>query len=116
ADIAAVAVLALADGPSCKHVGAKYHLTGPETTTAAQRAAVIGEAIGRPVRFEELSPSQALDQLLAFFPADVADGMLDAWAGMAEIPEAVTSTVADLTGRPARTFAQWAADHADDFR
>jgi hypothetical protein len=31
-------------------------------------------------------------------------------------PEPVTTTVQDVTGVPARTFAQWAVDHADDFR
>jgi hypothetical protein len=28
----------------------------------------------------------------------------------------VTSTVEQVTGTPARTFRDWAADHADDFR
>jgi len=28
----------------------------------------------------------------------------------------VTSTVSDITGTPARTFAEWAAAHADDFK
>jgi len=28
----------------------------------------------------------------------------------------MTSTVTEITGVPARTFHQWATDHADDFR
>jgi hypothetical protein len=35
---------------------------------------------------------------------------------MVDNPEEVTSTVEDVTGRPARSYAQWAIDHADDFR
>jgi nucleoside-diphosphate-sugar epimerase len=39
-----------------------------------------------------------------------------AHAAMATDPEPVTGTVARLTGTPAGTFADWAADHAADFR
>jgi hypothetical protein len=28
----------------------------------------------------------------------------------------ITSTVEEITGTPARTFREWATDHADDFR
>jgi hypothetical protein len=28
----------------------------------------------------------------------------------------VTTTVKEITGTPARTFREWAVDHADDFR
>ena len=37
-------------------------------------------------------------------------------ARLAALPETVTSTVEEITGTPVRTFRQWAADHADDFR
>ena len=30
-------------------------------------------------------------------------------------PAYVTTTVADLTGTPARSFRDWVAEHADDF-
>jgi hypothetical protein len=35
---------------------------------------------------------------------------------MAAQPEPVTRTVQEITGAPARTFRQWARDHAGDFR
>ncbi|MEV4621065.1 hypothetical protein AB0J74_20445 [Asanoa sp. NPDC049573] len=38
------------------------------------------------------------------------------WAAHNGTPAQVSTTVEDVTGRPARTFAQWAVDHADDFR
>jgi hypothetical protein len=31
-------------------------------------------------------------------------------------PERVTRTVEEVTGRPARTFSGWVADHDEDFR
>jgi uncharacterized protein YbjT (DUF2867 family) len=112
-DIAAVAVRALTgDG----HVGAKYELTGPAALTQAEQARVIGEAIGRAVRFEEISREDARRQMIASgWPQAYADGALDAWAAMVEEPERVTRTVEEITGVPARTFARWAADHADAF-
>lgn len=112
-DIAAVAVRALTEEG---HAGAKYVLTGPQTLTQIEQVRTIGEVIGRPVRWEEVAPSAAREQMLAAgWPADAADGALTAWAGLVTHPESVTSTVADVTGSPAHTFREWAVDHADAF-
>lgn len=113
-DIAAVAVAALAgDG----HVGVKYVLTGPETLSQVEQVHTIGEVVGRPVRWEEISPQAARQQLLAEgWSASFVDGALDAWAAMVKEPEPVTSTVEAVTGVAARTFREWAIDHADGFR
>lgn len=113
-DIAAVAVRALTEDG---HGGAKHILSGPEALTQVEQARTIGEAIGRPVRFEEIPSEVAREEVAeAFGDASFADGALDAWAGFVDRSERVTSTVEDVTGAPARTFRQWAADHADDFR
>jgi hypothetical protein len=42
--------------------------------------------------------------------------LLSAWRATLGHPAFVTSTVAAIVGSPARTFRQWAADHADAFR
>lgn len=113
-DIAAVAVRALTE---TGHGGAKHRLTGPQSLTQAEQAHTIGEAIGRPVRWEEVPREAAREHLLeAFGDASVADGALDAWAGFVAQPEPVTSTVEEITGTPARTLREWATDHAEDFR
>jgi uncharacterized protein YbjT (DUF2867 family) len=113
-DIAAVAVRALTrDG----HVAAKYVLTGPEAVTQAEQVRIIGEVIGRPVRWEELSPEVARQQLLgAWGDPGFVDGALGYWATLVTEPEQVTRTVEEVTGVRARTFREWAIDHADDFR
>ena len=83
----------------------------------AEQAAIIGKAIGRDVRFEEITPEAAREGMLAEgWPADVAEGALAAWSRMVEQPEPVLPTVQEITGQPARPFRQWAADHADAFR
>jgi uncharacterized protein YbjT (DUF2867 family) len=113
-DIADVAVRALIEDG---HAGAKYVLTGPAAVTQAEQVRIIGEAAGHPVRWEELSPEVARQQLLAAWgDPGFVDHALDTWAGLVTEPEQVTRTVQEVTGSPARTFREWAADHAADFR
>lgn len=113
-DIAAVAVRALTEDG---HEGRTYVLTGPEAVTQAEQARLIGEAVGRPVRFEELARKDFRPILVEAFGGEaIADSALDTWAGFVATPERVTGTVRDVTGVPARPFRQWAADHADEFR
>lgn len=124
-DIAAVAVTALlSDG----HAGRWYDLTGPALLTRGEQVAAIGAALGEEVRFEEVSASEARDILLAQggWGAENADFLL----GFADYSATGPSfddvdwsttlvplpTVAEVTGRPARTFAQWAHDNAEAFR
>jgi uncharacterized protein YbjT (DUF2867 family) len=108
-DIAAVAVRALTEEG---HAGGRYVLTGPEAITQVEQAQAIGEAIGREVRWQELPRDQAEAELAGVVP----ETALDTWASFVETPEIVTSTVEEVTGEPARPFAQWARDHRDDFR
>ncbi|WP_067963947.1 NmrA family NAD(P)-binding protein [Nocardiopsis trehalosi] len=112
-DIADVAALALTtDG----HAGRAYRVTGPDVLTTVEQVRIIGEAIGRPLRYVEQTREQARAELVRSLPADFADGILDAHAEMERTPETVSHDVEAVTGRPARTFAQWARDHAGDFR
>jgi uncharacterized protein YbjT (DUF2867 family) len=112
-DIAAVAVRALTDDG---HGAAKYILTGPQSLTQVEQVHTIGEAIGRSLRYEEISREAARQQMLTYWPPSLVDGALDAWAKMVTEPELVSPTVEEVTGVPARTFRAWAIDHAGDFR
>ena len=67
------------------------------------------------LRIEEMSPEEARSEWLTF-PASAVNMLLGAWAGAIGQPALVTSTVAEITGAPARTFRDWAADHAAEFR
>ena len=112
-DIAAVAVRALCEDG---HAGAEYVLTGPQSLTQFEQISTIGGVIGRSLRIEEMSPDEARRELLAVMPAFVVNMLLDAWAAAIGQPAFVTSTVAEITGAPARTFRDWATDHAAEFR
>ena len=110
-DIAAVAVRALLDAG---HDGAEYVLTGPQSLSQLEQVITIGEVIGRSLRFEEMSPEETRREFRA--PATVVNMLLNAWAAAIGQPAFVTSTVAEITGRPARTFRDWVTDHAEEFR
>jgi uncharacterized protein YbjT (DUF2867 family) len=111
-DIAAVAARVLyEDG----HAGGDYVLTGPESLSHAEQVAAIGTAIGRPIRFEELSPDEFRRETAGTWPAPVVDMLLNAWGATMGRPAFVTSSVSDVLRSPARTFRQWAADHAAAF-
>lgn len=114
ADIAAVAVRALTEDG---HTGQTYVLTGPQTLTQTEQVRTIGEAIGCPLRFEEIPSEQARPGLVAALGDEAfADGAIATWATFVDQPERVTSAVQEITGTPARTLLDWAVDHADDFR
>jgi len=112
ADIAAVAVRALVDEG---HAGAKYILTGPQSLMQAEQVEILGSAIGRPLRFEEIPENTALTELTRLLSTPIAGMLLDAWRQRVDKPEIVTSTVADITGSTPRSFYQWAVNHAGDF-
>ncbi|MGH2617653.1 MAG: hydroxylase, partial [Thermomicrobiales bacterium] len=105
-DIAAVAAKTLL---THGHYGAKYVLTGPESLSKIDRVRIIGEAIGRDIRFVELTHDEARAEMITRGYGDAADWLLDGDALAIEHPQLPDPTVARLLGRPARTFAQWAA-------
>jgi uncharacterized protein YbjT (DUF2867 family) len=126
-DVADVAVAALLrDG----HQGRAYNLSGPELITRREQVAAISAAIGREVRLEVVTPEQAREHYrrqggFAAANADFLLGFTD-YQGNRREPTSVgypgiptgqpRPTAHDVTGYAARTFAQWAHDHAEDLR
>ncbi|WP_370676185.1 ergot alkaloid biosynthesis protein [Pleomorphomonas sp. PLEO] len=110
-DIASVAAHALAD-PAFPD--AEYILTGPETMSYSEVAAVIGKVIGADVRYIRLLEAEVADRfrsigipdeyakLLAAMDSTIADGA----------ENRVTTKVADITGQPPRSFEAFAASAA----
>jgi len=111
-DIAAVAARALQEDG---HAGGDYVLTGPESLSQAEQVSRIAAAIGRRIRFEELSPEDFRRETAGRWPGPVVDMLLAAWGATMGQPAFVTSTVSDVVGSPPRTFRQWAADHTAAF-
>jgi uncharacterized protein YbjT (DUF2867 family) len=113
-DIADVSVQALLRDDL---VGARPLLSGPESLNQVDQVRLIGEAIGRTLRFEEVPHEAAYAQMVERgMPPRIATTLLKMFADFEDGVADVSTEVERITGGPARTFAAWAADHAGDFR
>jgi uncharacterized protein YbjT (DUF2867 family) len=110
ADFAAVAVAALTED---RHAGQIYHLTGPQSLSHIEQIQLIGAALGRALRYEELDVAAARQAISPHAPADV---LFATWEQHLHTAAPVTDTVERLTGKPPRSVAQWAADVAARLR
>ena len=111
-DVAAVAARTLyQDG----HAGGDYVLTGPESLSQAEQVSIIGDVLGRRIRFEELSPEEFRSETAGSWPRPVVDMLLAAWGATIGRPAFVTSTVSDVLGSAPRSFRQSVADNAAAF-
>jgi uncharacterized protein YbjT (DUF2867 family) len=112
-DMAALAVTALTE-PG--HAHQAYTVYGLQSETLRRQAGHIGDAIGREVRVVTVSPEQARAELGTTMPPFAADRIMHSWAAGNGVSAPTSDIVEKITGHPAHTFAEWAADHADDFR
>jgi uncharacterized protein YbjT (DUF2867 family) len=125
-DIADVATAALLEDA---HVGKAYTLNGPELISHRQQVNAIADALGEPIRFELITPDEAREiyRRQGGFAAANADFLLgyqnysgdDSDPSVKEDfkpPADLDMPTAKLAIGRARTFAEWARDHADDFR
>ena len=107
-DIAAVAVEALLGG----HHGQSYVLTGPEVLTRKEAVQAIAAGIGKDIRFIELTEDVARRQ---WRDQGYDEETIEFFVKMAFDPpkagHTVLPTVEKVLGRPARTLAEWAAEH-----
>ena len=114
-DIAAVAVAALTK-PG--HRGKKYVITGGEALSYRQATEIISKTIGKPLRFIDESPEDArARRTREGYPPAILESALAiaAYQRAGGKTVTITSVVADLTGRPPRTCAEFARDHATIF-
>jgi uncharacterized protein YbjT (DUF2867 family) len=114
-DIAAVAAaIAASPGP---HAGKTYWLTGPELVSNYDVATVLSKLLGRTVTYRELTFQENKDAMIrAGVPEQIAQMNAQAFSLTADgDAEWATDDVPAILGRPARSFRQFAADHAAAF-
>ena len=114
-DVAAVAAqIAVSPAP---HAGKTYWPTGPERLSYADAAAVLSTVLGRTITFHPLTFEEERQAMInAGVPAAVAEMNAQALRLFAQgDSDWVTDDVPTLLGRPARTFEQFATDHAAAF-
>ncbi|MGW0757625.1 SDR family oxidoreductase [Streptomyces sp. NPDC002814] len=126
ADIADVVLADLLD--PCRR-GRIDTVIGPDSLTKREQVAVIAEAIGEQITLDEVSAEQALafyraqggfaaanaDFLFGFESYDGVEGITDEPQDTSARDDDAYLTLDRITGTPARTFRQWAHDHAPDF-
>jgi NAD(P)H dehydrogenase (quinone) len=98
-DVAAAAAgILIGDG----HAGAIYSATGPERLSGAERAALIGEIIGRPLAFRVITEEQLRAALTkASLPAGAVNIVVNIQASFASGAfDILTGDVERLGGRP----------------
>lgn len=114
ADIAAVAACALTQHG---HGNRTYELTGPEALTPQQRTRTLAQATGRAITHVQLTEEQERQRLSNYgYPEEYIEFGIHLAINPPDAAGTVLPTVEQVTGRPARTFAQWAREHAATFR
>ncbi|MFE6307318.1 NmrA family NAD(P)-binding protein [Nocardiopsis sp. NPDC057823] len=112
-DIGEVAAIALLEDG---HAGRAYNLTGPEALTPSERVAALSRATGRDIAFDRITHEQAVERLTATgVPREDAEYVIGWYAASDPASRTVDGTVERVTGRPARTFAQWVRENLDRF-
>ena len=113
-----VAAMAVAPLTAPGHEGQTYVITGPEALSHAMVAAILSEAVGRPIAYRDIELDALRKQLVSGgAPSWLVDVRMEFTTVLREgFAAVVTDTVLRTTGRPPRTFAAFAAEHAARFR
>ncbi len=114
-DIGAAAAAALT---THGHEGKIYTLTGPQALSYQDVAAILSKTVGHPVTYVNLSSDQFKAGLIqAGLPEWLAEDLVtieSAWAS--GHTEEISDAIPLITGRAARTFAEFARDYRAAFR
>ncbi|MEV3990429.1 NAD(P)H-binding protein [Streptomyces sp. NPDC049837] len=112
-DVADAAVRALLDAEGA---GRSYALTGPEPLSAREQTGTLGEVLGRPLTFVELTEEQAAERWRARWPEPMVRALLESARRQRDgAKEAVADGVREATGQDPRSFADWARANAEAF-
>jgi uncharacterized protein YbjT (DUF2867 family) len=95
------------------HEGKTYVVTGPESLTFAAAARHLSSALGRAVRYADVTPEVARSGLLSMgLPGWYVDDLLQLYVFYSSGAGAVvTDAVPRLAGHAGRSFAQFAGDY-----
>ncbi len=116
-DLAGVGARALRSDEPVARWGRRLELTGPQSLTHQEMVAIIGEVLGRPLRYQELPPEAARQGMVQQgIPEPFVQALMARYAREVGQAAPVTGEVERILGRPGRTYAQWVADHAAAFR
>ena len=110
-DVAATMAAALTE-PG--HEGSVYEITGPQALTYAEVAGILSATLGKTVGYVDVTPETARSSMVA---AGLAPWLADAFVELYGIYRAgygaavLAGPIQTVTGKPARTLEEFAADH-----
>ncbi|GII80229.1 nucleotide-diphosphate-sugar epimerase [Sphaerisporangium rufum] len=115
-DIGDFAARVLAD--PAPHAGKVYTLTGPDSFSMHEAAKTLESVLDAPITYQALGEQDAYQALLgaglpdwvAAVSAEYGTAYAGGWGDF------TTSDFADVVGRPPRSFADFARDHANHLR
>lgn len=116
-DIGAVAATLL-DSQNQTLLNQAYNLTGAESLTHDEVAAILTRVTGKAIRYEDTAPAQVKSNLLAAgLPEDYADFMLMILDAFKQgYSSAITTAVKDVTGQAPIAFKTYAKDYAEAYQ
>ncbi len=95
-------------------------IAGPERPAVADHAEMvetIGSVLGRTLRYEEVPADVAAKgMVMRGFPEPFVGALMNRYRRLAGLPGLVTDGVAEVLGRPPRSYADWVADNVAAFR
>ena len=114
-DIADVAAKVLTESG---HAGKAYELTGPDALTTQEQVEILGEVLGRPLKYVNL-PDEAVKEgmLKAGTPATYVEarvGLVQLLRNLGRIEP--SPAVQSVSGHPPRTFRHWVEENIAAFR
>ena len=114
-DIGSVGVAAILDPQG--HAGKTYDLTGPEASSPREQVEILADLLGRPIAAQEVPIDQAKESMLSMgWPDWSVERMGELFELYANgLAEGVSGDIETVTGRPARTYREFAADHLAAF-
>ena len=82
-----------------------------------EMVAIIGDVIGRPLRYQEIEPEATKQGMVQRgFLEPFVNALMARYARGVGQPAPVSGEVEKVLGRPAQTYAEWVAGHAEAFR
>lgn len=98
--------------------GRRLHVSGPQSLSHRAMVDVLGQVLGRQLRYEEVPPEAAAQGMIRRgMPEPFVSALMARYARHLARPQhPATDDVRRVLGRPARGYAAWAAHHADAFR
>jgi uncharacterized protein YbjT (DUF2867 family) len=104
-DIADVVVAALTDE---RHANRLYEVTGPRSLTFSQAVEEISRAIGRPIRYVQVSPADFVTSMRAYAPEDIVQLLHELFTVVLDGRNSQPMHgVQEALGRPARDFSDY---------